>query len=135
MLNNFLLIAAGLVGFAISYYIWHKKQRRKALYCLVGEDCNTVVNSSYATTFGWRNEVVGMLYYATVALVASLVRLFADLVPMWLISALLALTILGLSFSIYLTAVQAFVLKKWCSWCLTIGVLNIIILIALLADR
>ncbi|MBS3114230.1 hypothetical protein J4448_03940 [Candidatus Woesearchaeota archaeon] len=35
-------------------------------------------------------------------------------------------------FSIYLTAVQAFVLKKWCEYCIVSSIASVLILIVLI---
>ncbi|MBI2646897.1 hypothetical protein HYW99_00295 [Candidatus Woesearchaeota archaeon] len=41
-------------------------------------------------------------------------------------------SILSVLFSIYLTGVQAFVLKKWCDYCMVSSIASVLILIVIL---
>ncbi|MBI1971554.1 MAG: vitamin K epoxide reductase family protein [Candidatus Wildermuthbacteria bacterium] len=110
-----LLFALAAVGFAASAYIFYKTQRKEKLFCLLGGECNDVVYSKYGKAFGIPNELAGMLYY-----VFLVVALFLSLESVARIAAILAF-----GASVYLLLIQAFVLKKWCEWCLATAVANI----------
>ena len=36
------------------------------MYCVIGENCDAVVKSTYVKTFGIENTIPGMLYYALI---------------------------------------------------------------------
>jgi uncharacterized membrane protein len=73
-----------------------------------------VVTSTHATTFGIRNTLLGQLYYlCTAGLFVVLLNGLS--LPFWL---LFVVTLVGFLFSLYLVYIQAFVLRKWCVWCL-----------------
>lgn len=115
---NILLIACGLGGLALAAFIYIRKRREAPLVCpVVGHSCDPVVRSDYSCFLGIPVEILGMLYYAVVA------GAYAALAAGVLASPLLSSLLLGLSaaaffFSLYLTAVQAFILREWCTWCL-----------------
>ena len=118
-----MLVALG--GFALSFYLWRKKRGHQALVCPIGADCRTVIHSEYSKFLGLPVERLGLLYYGAIIVVYVLLAssLNAQL------SASLSLAALSASFgaflfSIYLTFVQAFNLKQWCSWCLLSAALS-----------
>ena len=76
-------------------------------------------------------EILGIIYYTIIVVAYSTLLAMPTLHE----TALLAPTLLGLSavaflFSLYLTAVQAFILKEWCTWCLISAALCAIIFFA-----
>lgn len=124
----FILILA-LAGFAVSFNINRKKSNKEKLVCLIGEDCDKVVHSRYATTFGVDNQIFGMIYYFSIAVFAA--TLIGGLVWPSLIILLFKLATIGAAlFSIYLISVQAFILKEWCEWCLVSAFLSFFICLA-----
>jgi uncharacterized membrane protein len=123
-----------LVGFAVSGYIFLKKQKHEKLVCFMGDDCNKVVNSKYNSLFfGIPNEVMGLGYYALVFFVAILLFLGVEsigllpIAPLFLVGA-------GASalFAVYLLYAQYFLLKEWCEYCLTSAIASIAIFILFL---
>lgn len=123
--NLFILILA-LAGFAVSFNINRKKSNKEKLVCLIGEDCDKVVHSRYATTFGVDNQIFGMIFYLGVAIFA--VTLITGLVWPSVMILLFKLATIGAAlFSIYLIGIQAFVLKEWCEWCLVSALLSFLI--------
>ena len=126
------LIILSLIGFGVSFYIYYSKKYDKPLYCPIGQDCDAVVKSKYGKTFGIENTVPGMLYYIMVLIyaIAFLVNrnIFKGIIIYYLI---VGASIGSVLFSIYLTAVQAFVLKKWCYYCIISSIASVLILIIL----
>jgi len=122
-----------VIGFAVSYYIYHSKKYDKQMYCVIGEDCDAVVKSKYGKTFGIENTIPGMLYYILIFVYGILLFLNrnvfkGDIVYYSIVSASIA----SVLFSIYLTGVQAFILKKWCEYCIVSSIASVLILAALL---
>lgn len=115
--------AAG--GFGVSLYIYYTKKHHKQLVCPVGSDCNAVVTSRYAKFLGVPLEYLGMFYYATI-FSAYVVLIFAShLISEPFLSGLIILTAAAFFFAVYLLFAQAFLLRKWCIWCILSAALSI----------
>lgn len=123
-----------LVGFAVSWYIFFKKQKHENLVCFVGDGCNTVVRSKYNNLFcGIPNEVVGLGYYAAVLI--GVVLLFLGVQhtgPIPFLPAFLIGTGISALFALYLLYIQYAVLKAWCVYCLTSAAASIAIFVLFL---
>ena len=112
-----LLVLFALAGFAISSYIFIRKHKKQRLVCPMGGKCDLVTSSRYANTFGIPNSLVGMGYYAATALVYGLPSVISNVSFAALNPAFKLATLGAFLFSVYLTFIQGFVLKSWCSWC------------------
>jgi uncharacterized membrane protein len=109
-----LRLAAGLVAFAglaVACYLTWVHFDDAALVCVAGGGCETVQESEYAEIAGIPVAMLGMVSYAVVlGLVAW------DSPSARLGAAMLAFV--GLAFSLYLLALQLFVIDAVCAWCL-----------------
>ncbi len=121
------------VGFALSAFIYKKKLSPKPLICPLRGNCNVVLGSRFSKTLGVRNELLGMTYYLSVWVLYALKLLHPEIVTGEYHLFLMALTTIGFLFSVYLTAVQAFVLKSWCTWCVATAFCNIALFVSLFA--
>lgn len=128
------LLAVG--GFFVAKYIRDHKERDVPLVCMVGFDCHSVVHSDYSKIFNIRVEILGMLYYALVAIAYLFFISFEGVLPNLLVGFVALTSLLAFLFSLYLIGVQFFILKKGCSWCLvSAGIsVGIFILTALTYD-
>jgi len=127
---NLWLVFLAILGFSISFYISSKKGHEEKIKCIVGEKCDVVLKSKYNKTFGFRNEILGMLYY--VFIIALVLIFLSGTKYVFDVNLELALVILGsfaFLFSVYLTYIQFFVLKATCDYCLTSAAINLLILI------
>ncbi|HEU0085646.1 MAG TPA: vitamin K epoxide reductase family protein [Candidatus Paceibacterota bacterium] len=130
MWMRILLFVLGAVGFGISFYIHKKKKIGKPLVCMVNFDCDGVVKSQYSKFLGIELEVIGMVYYAFMALLyLVLIFLATYLLPIWFLIFLVAAPFFAFLFSLYLLYVQIFLLKKGCSWCFFSSAVCILIFI------
>ena len=126
------LICFSAVGFLVSAYIFYSKKFNKPLFCPIGENCDAVVKSKYGKTFGIENTIPGMLYYVLIFIYGISMLLNRNLFKGNIIYYVVVIAGLGsVLFSIYLTAVQAFVLKKWCEYCIVSSIASLLILIVL----
>lgn len=113
-----LIVGAALAGGGIAAYIYRKKRAHSRLVCPLKADCDSVVQSDYARFFGVPVELLGIAYYSLIAAsYATIAAIPAVAVPPF-VFALLSLTAAAFLFSLYLTFIQAFAIKQWCSWCL-----------------
>ena len=128
MLAIALLALCGIVVSAVSLH--HHYGTRASSYCDFGGNfnCDIVNRSTYSVVFGIPVALIGLLGYSAVLGLATIYRNKTE-TPTILLFASLA----GLSFGLYLTYVEAFVLAIWCVLCLLS--LTIIFVITLLSAR
>jgi uncharacterized membrane protein len=106
--------AAGIAISSISLY--HHYGSSKTTYCDFGANfnCDIVNRSTYSTVFGVPDALIGIVGYAGLLGLATRYRT-RTATPMVLLITSLA----GLSFAVYLTYIEAFVLATWCVLCLS----------------
>jgi uncharacterized membrane protein len=129
--DDALRLAAGavaLAGVGIAGYLTWAHFDETALVCVAGGSCETVQESAYAEIAGIPVALLGLVWYTVVA---GLV--VWDTASARLVAAMLALV--GLLFSLYLVAVQLFVIDAVCVWCLVNDVVIAPALAALTALR
>ena len=120
-----LLTILAILGLLDSWYIFYKKQKNEKLVCFVGQDCNEVVNSKYSHIYGVPNEILGIIFYLSVLGLTGFVALgTTELHGVSLMAVIHFLAFFALVSSIFLTAIQAFVLKAWCEYCLVAMIAN-----------
>ncbi len=131
-MKGIFLIILSLIGFAVSSYLYHSKKHNKKIYCMIGKDCDEVVKSRYGTTFGIENTLGGMLYYSIIFIYGAAIVLNRNLFIDNLVYHSIVIASIGsVLFSVYLAGVQAFVLKKWCEYCIISAIVSVSILIVL----
>lgn len=124
-----LLLSVG--GFVVSFHIYHKKRKEEPLTCIIGEDCEKVVRSKYSSLLlGIPNEVLGMLYYGVVTLLAAALLYGASTIFSFsLATVLYILACAAVLFSLILTLIQIFLLKEYCEYCLLSAAISLAIFI------
>jgi len=123
------IIILGLAGIILCLKIYTKKKAERPLVCMLGADCNTVLKSDFSKFLGIGLEIFGFIYYGIVTLSYLALFLFPQLQTPLIYFILLGLSMGAFLFSMYLIAIQAFVLRSWCSWCLISAGLSTLILI------
>ncbi len=94
----------------------------------VGE-CNIVQSSPYARILNIPVAVLGALYYLAVLGIWFLLRLFRTQTLKWTPILLLILSLIGVIFSIYLTALELFVIYAICAWCISSAVISTVLML------
>lgn len=123
-----------LIGLFISgYMLLHKLGVVGTLVCGTG-DCGVVQASRWAVFLGVPVPAWGVVGYASIFGLALL-----GLQPRWATDRRLGLALFGLAivafgFSAYLTAIEAFVLRAWCRWCVVSAIIVTLIFICSLAE-
>lgn len=131
MTDRSLRLAAGLValaGVAVAGYLSWVHIDDAALVCVAGGGCETVQESEYAEIAGVPVAMLGLGAYAVL-----LALVVFDGPNARLAAAMLALV--GLVFSMYLLALQLFVIDAVCAWCLANDVVIAPLLAVLTAVR
>lgn len=124
-----LIILSGVCGFLVARHIRNHKTKNTILVCPIRFDCHTVVHSDYSRFFGIPVEFLGMIYYALIALSYFVLLPASDSIPFLLVNSLIAVSLIAFIFSLYLIAVQIFILKKGCSWCIVSSIISAFIFI------
>ena len=131
-MNPTYLILFSLIGILVSIYILYSKHFNKPLICPVNGNCDDVVRSKYGKTFGFDNTILGILYYLIILVFGIILlingNIFKETIVYYFIVGASAASVL---FSLYLIAVQAFVLKKWCYYCITSSISAVVIFLIL----
>lgn len=126
-------IIAAAIGFYAAHYIRAHKKRGSKMLCPLDSDCEAVVHSNYSEIFKIPVENLGLVYYSAVVLVYALKLVAPDFLPSYGTRAVLAITVAAFCFSIYLTGIQLFKLKEWCTWCLVSALMCLIIFVSAMA--
>jgi uncharacterized membrane protein len=108
------LALAGIVVSSVSLH--HHYGTSQTNYCDFGEsfNCDIVNRSIYSTILGVPDALIGILGYAALLALATVYRAKSEAPAMLLIAS-----VAGLSFALYLTYIEAFVLATWCILCLS----------------
>src|SRR3989344_5377181 len=131
-MNPVYLIILALIGFSVSFYLYYAKTYNKKIYCISKHDCDAVVKSKYGKTFGIENTLFGMPYYLMILAYGIVLLLDGNLFKgMYVYYFLVGSSAASVLYSIYLTGVQAFVLRKWCDYCIISSIASVLILIVL----
>jgi len=118
VIKYILLIAYSFGGFLIAFYIHNKKKTGAPLVCPLRAKCHVVIHSEYSKFLNIPIEWMGMGYYLLLGLSYVLLLLFPALGHPTVFFVLVFMTACAFAFSLYLTSVQIFAIKQFCSWCL-----------------
>jgi uncharacterized membrane protein len=105
------LAAVALAGLAVASYLTYVHYQPDALVCTITGGCETVQESDYATLVGVPVALLGVVAYASVLVLTAIDTPLTRMVTV-------VITLSGAGFSLYLIALQAFVIEAWCVWCL-----------------
>ena len=134
MIRRQAIVLLALVGLLVAMYLWlYKIGLLGELRCGTGS-CEFVQTSRYAELLGIPVAFYGVAGYATL-LVLGLAGLQPGFAADRRVSTLLAaLATIGFGFTLYLTAIELFVLHAICRWCVGSGVIMTAIWVLSLAD-
>ncbi len=123
-----------LVGFFVALYLLANKLGLTGpLVCGIGE-CATVQASKWSTLGPVPVSALGVAGYVAL-LAVSLYGLQPAGLRSKAVSALLvAFSAVALAFSVWLTYLEAFVIRAWCQWCVISAILVTVIFVAALPE-
>jgi uncharacterized membrane protein len=129
--NLFLRISIifGLIGFLDSLYLFYSELTGR-FFCPIQVgmfECETVNTSKFAKLLGVHVSLWGMLFYLLVIVIMFLSLYTKN--DYWLSFFLPVAGLWGFLFSVYLTAIELFVIKKLCEFCLLSAICTTIIFI------
>ena len=123
---TFLVLA--LMGSFNAGYLANQHRKNKALVCPMDHDCTVVTESKWNTTFGVRNEYLGLFFYVLV-LVLALLPVITSANGAMVKTILFYATAAGLAFSVFLTGLQIFIIKDYCFYCMISAGLSLLLFI------
>lgn len=129
-LSNRLVFIFSLLGLFVSAFLLYEYNISGPIVCPIGSGCDVVRSSPYSSFLGISIPILGVIFYLTMAVlsVAHSYKLPAKL----LVKLKLLGAIGGVGFGVYLTYLEAFVIKAYCFWCVTSFIISLIILGAIL---
>ena len=134
MIRRQAIVLLALVGLLVATYLWlYKIGVLGELRCGTGS-CEYVQTSRYAELLGVPVALYGVAGYATLLILG-----LAALQPGWAADrrvgvVLAALATVGFGFTLYLTAIELFVLHAICRWCVASAVIMTVTWVLSVAD-
>lgn len=116
VINRIIFILA-LLGFLVSFYLFTTYISHSPIMCLSGEGCEVVRSSPYSYLGGIPIPAFGLVGFTLIILISFLMTLQKEWVK-YLPALLLGVSGVGFLFVVYLTALETWVIKSYCSWCL-----------------
>lgn len=121
---NIALPVLSLVGLAVAGYLTYVEATQSTAICGPVGDCNAVQQSSYAKLFGVLPiGVLGLLGYLGIAGAWLVSQRTSGAIQRYATLAMMGMAFFGVSFSIYLTYLEPFVIGATCMWCLSSAVI------------
>lgn len=118
-----------LIGLGIGVYLSSVALTHNVAMCGPIGDCATVQSSSYSKMLGIPMSTWGLAFYLGILLLWLMPRFLTGIWSRRSTLGLLAFSIFGVMFSIYLTNLELFVIHAVCIWCLTSAVLTTLIML------
>lgn len=125
---HLIIIILALIGVLEALYLNYERRRHRAPVCVIGNECGIVWESPYSRTFGVSNEVLGIIYYATLLVVEG-ATFYGDTSFQMKIGEYLILGG-GAIMSVYYLFVQWRIIKAWCFWCTLSAIIVWLIVLA-----
>lgn len=129
VLPHMLLIFTAFSGVILTIYIYHKKRSHEAMVCPLNGHCESVLSSEFSTFLGVPVELLGMFYYAAVAVSYGIITVIPEASSPMLTLSVFTVTSTAFLFSAYLVFIQVMYLKQLCTWCLLSAGLSTLIFI------
>jgi uncharacterized membrane protein len=116
-LSSIVIIVASVIGLLDSIYLAYVKLFNAEIYCTPGLGrCDVVNASQWSTLWGIPLGIYGIFGFATLFLLASFGNK-SKMLALYTEMLIFAISLVGFMFSLYLTYIEAFVLKAVCQWC------------------
>ncbi len=122
------ILLCSVLGIADSWYLAQSALTDTPLVCGIEnlDGCNVVAQSVYSHLFGIPLGVYGVVFYALLIVVSAI----AIAKPRaWVPAALVALGAIGLVASIIFEAIQIFLIKAICIYCLGSAILSALVFV------
>ena len=130
-----LIFTLAAIGISETVYLIRKRIAAEKPVCPIGDGCEVVLTSKYSRIFFVSNDILGLLTYIIISIIAAFLVIGVPSVSFWSLSIKILISFASFV-SILFTYLQWQVIKAWCFWCLmsafTIWLMGIIILMSLI---
>jgi protein-disulfide isomerase len=123
-------LLAAIVGAGASAYLLVEYVTGQPGVCLTGSGCDLVRASAFAYPLGVPTPLIGLVFYVVAGWLVLRTIGTQPMAGIPTATALLAVAVAGAAASMFLTAMEAFVIKAFCSWCLVQAAASVVLLIA-----
>jgi uncharacterized membrane protein len=125
------ILLLSFAGLAISSYLAWTYLSGSSIACTT-HGCDAVRSSNYANLFGVPQPAFGIIFYLILIVLSLALQIFDKFFTILLKRLIIVVSTLGFLYSVYLTGLEAFVIKAYCDWCLaSAGISTLIFIIAL----
>lgn len=114
--STIIFLLLSFIGILDTGYLTFQYLRKKPLVCPFNEDCSKILATKWSMILGVRNEILGLLYYIFIFLIVFISATSPELIPnfnLWIF----IITGLGFLYSLFLTLISVFIIKKYCFYC------------------
>ena len=127
-----LIFTLAAIGISETVYLIRQRVSAQKVSCPINGECERVLNSKYNKIFIIPNDILGLLAYLVIAVMAAFLVIGIEPVVFWNLVIKILVTIASLA-SVFFTYLQWRVIRVWCFWCLmsagTIWLMGVILLI------
>lgn len=128
-----LIFTLSAIGISEAVYLVRKRIASERPVCPIGGGCEMVLSSKYNKMFFIPNDILGLLAYITISIIAAFLVIGVEPLSFWIIVIKILVGIAS-SVSLILTYLQWRVIHAWCFWCVmsafTIWLMGIILLVS-----
>lgn len=126
-----IILLLSVLGIAVSIYLSWTYLSGSHIACTT-HGCEAVRSSSYSTLFGIPQPIYGIIFYLVVGFLALIYQSTEKLFTIGIKRLIIITSTFGFLYSVYLTSLEAFVIRAYCDWCLvSAGISTLIFIIAL----
>lgn len=134
MTPHALLFTLAAIGISETVYLIRKRIALQKPVCIIGEDCQKVLESKYNKIFGIRNDVLGLLFYIVISFITAFLVIGVEPVAWWDFLAKILIAG-GAVMSLALTYIQWKLIKAWCFWCIMSAITTWLMAIIILTSE
>lgn len=124
-----LAVLSAIFGAGVSVYLLVEYTTGQPGVCLTGSGCDEVRASEFAYPLGIPMPLFGVAFYAVAAGLAYRTLRGGPIRGIPLRTLLLLASLVGVATSAALTAIEAFVIEAFCTWCLASAAASLLLLI------
>ena len=132
-IRHWSIILLAILGIGIAIYLSYIEITSATAVCGPIGHCNVVQASPYAKILGIPVAVLGLINYVALIVLWLGARAKNAAIAGWSAVLMLALTVFGVLFSIYLTYVELILIHAVCAWCMTSALITTILMLIALA--
>lgn len=121
-------LLAAIVGAGASAYLLVEYVTGQPGVCLTGSGCDLVRASAFAYPLGVPTPLIGLVFYVVAGWLVLRTIGTQPMAGIPAATALLVVAVVGAAASMFLTAMEAFVIKAFCSWCLVQAAASLVLL-------